>query len=270
MRSTTILILICILLLPTFGFAAEIYTLETIERVISGDTFKLESGRKIRLIGVDAPEDEPNQKAKEDSERTGQDLKNIIKMGKMATEWAKVRLEGKKIFLKYDKQKKDDRGAEWVYAYLYDVSGFYGGIVVRQLYNDVQFEWWELPERGSYIFINATIIKGGYATPARNPPNLKYADLFEEAYWEAKEGTEGLWNADYFTVPCTKEGEKIGECAGCIVRCCKDSEPIFDMVVDGQCTTTSSPGSVGYCSNCGNNICETKQLEDHCNCPKDC
>ena len=270
MRTKTFIIAVCILFSPGIALAAEMYTFEPIKRVISGDTFQLESGKKVRLIGADAPENEANRKAKEDSRRTGQDLDAIIKMGKMTIEWIKPRLEGKKIFLKYDVQKKDDRGAEWVYAYLYDVSGFYGGIVVRQLYDDVQSEWWELPERGSFIFINATIIKGGYATPVRNPPNVKYADLLEKSYLEGKEASEGLWNVDFFDVPCTKEGEKIGDCAGCIIRCCKGSMPMFDQVVEGKCQKISVPGSGGYCSSCGNNKCESNQLEDSCNCPEDC
>ncbi len=246
------------------------YTIETVDRVLSGDTFKLESGKKVRLIGVDAPENEVNKKAKEDSKRTGQDLGAITKMGETATEWLKSRLEGKKIFLKYDKKKKDARGAEWVYAYLFDVSNFYGGITVRELYDDVQFEWWELPERGSYIFINATIIKGGYATSVRNPPNVKHADLFEKVYWEAKEANEGLWNVDFFETPCIKEGKRIGNCAGCIIRCCKGLMPIFDQAIDGKRGELPSIGSGGYCSDCGNNICESDQLEDSCNCPEDC
>ncbi len=270
MRSKILLVLACILFSSTFGFASEMYTIETIDRVISGDTFKLKSGKKIRLIGVDAPENEVNVKAKEDSKRTGRSLEDIVKRGKMTVEWITPRLKGKKIFLKYDKERKDRRGAEWVYAYLYDVSGFYGGIVVRHIYDDVKLEWWNAAERGAYIFINATIIKGGYATPARNPPNLKYADLFEKSYWEAKEGAEGLWNVNYFDVPCTKEGEQIGVCAGCIVKCCKGSMPMYDQVIDGQCRESPRPGSGGYCSNCGNDTCESEQLEDSCNCPEDC
>jgi len=270
MRNKIFFILICFLFSPASRLSATVYTLETIDRVLSGDTFKLESGKTVRLIGVDAPESEVNRKAKEDSERTGKDLKDIIAMGKTTMEWIVPRLEGKKIFLKYDTQKKDDRGAEWVYAYLYDVENFYGGIIERERFEDVKFEWWETFKRGKYVFINATILKGGYATPTRNPPNVKYADRFERLYWEAKEAHEGLWNVDYFGVPCTKEGGKIGECAGCIVRCCKPSEPIFDLNIDGKCQETLVSGSGGYCSHCGNNICDKDQMEDSCNCPMDC
>ncbi|MBN1869298.1 MAG: thermonuclease family protein [Candidatus Omnitrophica bacterium] len=270
MNKRIFLLSLCIVFYPVCAQAAEMYTMETVERVISGDTFKLKSGKKIRLIGVDAPENEPNQKAREDSLRTGQTLDELLKKGKAATEWVKSRLEGKRIFLKYDKKRKGDRGEELVYAYLYDEALFYGGIVERQLFEDVQFEWWQLPERGKYVFLNATIIKGGYATPEKIPPNVKYADWFERAFWEAKEASEGLWNVDYFEVPCTEEGRKIGICAGCLVRCCKPSMPIFDLVVDGKCQKEPVIGSGGYCSHCGNNICESEHLEDSCNCPRDC
>lgn len=47
---------------------------------------------------------------------------------------------------------------------------------------------------GKYkVFVNATIIKAGYATPITIPPNVKYADLFQELYEEAREQKMGLW-----------------------------------------------------------------------------
>ena len=99
-----ILLFICgLLLYPMWAQAAELYTLETIERVISADTFQLESGKKIRLIGADAPEVEVDRKVKEDAQRTGQSVEEIIRKGKEAKAWAIKRLEGKNIFLKYDK-----------------------------------------------------------------------------------------------------------------------------------------------------------------------
>lgn len=262
--------MIIILLLSFSGQAREQYTLETIKKVISADTFLLESGKRIRLIGIDAPEDEPNRKSREDAERWGKIPGEIIAMGKAATEWAEVRLQGKDIFLKYDKRKNDGRGYDWVYAFLYDENLFYGGIVERVTFEDVFFEWNQVYERGGYIFLNATIVKGGYAHPVRNLPNTKHQDQIEEGYAYAKENFEGLFNVDFFQVPCTETGERIGDCAGCIIRCCKPSEPIFDLVVDGKCRRNPIPGSGGYCSYCGNNICDSEYLEDECNCPKDC
>ena len=44
-----------------------------------------------------------------------------------------------------------------------------------------------------HVFLNATIIKAGYATPMTIPPSVKYADLFKELYEEAREQKRGLW-----------------------------------------------------------------------------
>jgi len=54
----------------------EIYA---VERVIDGDTLKLTNSEQVQLIGIDTPESRPNDKAKRDSERTGQDLETINK-----------------------------------------------------------------------------------------------------------------------------------------------------------------------------------------------
>ena len=62
----------------------------TVVRVVDGDTFHctLSNGDevKVRLIGVDTPESADNPKARRDSERTGQSLEEIIKMGRQAKE----------------------------------------------------------------------------------------------------------------------------------------------------------------------------------------
>lgn len=272
MRHKTFIFLMCLMLVPAGAKAAEMYKLETIDRVLSGDTFRLEDHRRIiRLIGVDAHEIGTNSKAKKDARRAGLDVKEIIMMGKETLDWLKSRLEGRNVFLKYDKKKKDDKGAEWAYAFIYGEDDFYGGIIERESFEDVQFEWWESPERAEYVFVNATIIKAGHATPAPDSPNTKYADRFEELYWEAKENNEGLWRiTDFFDVPCRKEGENVGNCAGCVIRCCKGTEPMFNQVINGKCSGDTISGDGGYCSNCGDNKCGKKLLEDSCNCPRDC
>jgi hypothetical protein len=39
----------------------------------------------LQAIGIEAPESRPNKKAKNDAQRSGEDLKTIIAMGKEAT-----------------------------------------------------------------------------------------------------------------------------------------------------------------------------------------
>jgi micrococcal nuclease len=42
-------------------------------------------------------------------------------------------------------------------------------------------------------FINAELVKNGYAMIMTVPPNVKYADLFLELQIEARENNRGLW-----------------------------------------------------------------------------
>jgi micrococcal nuclease len=56
--------------------------------VVDGGTLKLNYGGKeetVRLIGIDAPKSRPNKKAKQDVQRSGEDLKTIVAMGKEGT-----------------------------------------------------------------------------------------------------------------------------------------------------------------------------------------
>ncbi|MDI6606193.1 MAG: thermonuclease family protein, partial [Candidatus Omnitrophota bacterium] len=42
-------------------------------------------------------------------------------------------------------------------------------------------------------FVNAQILKQGYASLMTIPPNVKYAELFLKLYREARENRRGLW-----------------------------------------------------------------------------
>ena len=63
----------------------------------------------------------------------------------------------------------------------------------------------------SGLFLNAEIIKGGYATPMTIPPNVKHADLFKELYEEARESKKGLWaeGSDLLLLDFNSKPEKI-------------------------------------------------------------
>jgi len=158
----------------------------TVERVIYGDTLKLTNGERVRLIGIDTPESRINDKAKRDSERTGQDLETITKMGQEATEFMKGLIKpGEEIRLEFDVQKKDKYGRLLSYAYRFKCSKCQ--VKRRKGYYN------ERLDDGLYLFINASIIESGYATPMTIPPNVKYADLFQELYEDARENKRGLW-----------------------------------------------------------------------------
>ncbi len=158
-----------------------------VTRVIDGQTVQLENGERVRLIGISIPESKPDAKAQRDSERTGQDLATITKMGKEATEFVKGLIKpGQEVRLEFDVQEKDKYGRLLAYVYVF-VCGPYCDYDMPMEYQQSEYE------NKIYIDLNATIIKSGYAQPMTVPPNVKYADVFQKLYDEARESKRGLW-----------------------------------------------------------------------------
>lgn len=135
-----------------------------VTRVIDGDTIQLETGERVRLIGIDTPEIHDSDKLYRDSRRTGQDARTIKKLGNLAYMFTKNLLEAKRISLEFDVEKRDKYERLLAYVYLKDGT-----------------------------FVNAKIIEEGYASLMTIPPNVKYADLFLKLYREARNNRKGLW-----------------------------------------------------------------------------
>ncbi|MDP3732263.1 MAG: thermonuclease family protein [Candidatus Omnitrophota bacterium] len=136
-----------------------------VERAVDGDTLKLESGERVRLIGIDTSEMHESNKLYKDSQRSGEDVTTIQKLGRRAYEFTKKLVEGKRVSLEFDVERYDKYDRLLAYVYLKD-----GG-----------------------TFVNAEIVKEGYASLMTIPPNVKYADLFVKLYQEARNNKRGLW-----------------------------------------------------------------------------
>lgn len=125
-------------------------------KIVDGDTFWVddgsERGRKIRLIGVDAPE----------TRRTGG--KEVGFYGQESKNYLTRLILDKEVRLEYDADPKDRYGRTLAYVYLRDGT-----------------------------FVNAELVKRGYAMVMTVPPNVKYADEFVELQREAREKQRGLW-----------------------------------------------------------------------------
>lgn len=136
-----------------------------IKRVIDGDTFEIENGDKVRLLGIDTPEKWVSNKLNRDSERTGKDQKVIQRLGELSSKYADSVLTGKKVILKSDSTNSDtDRyGRLLRYCYLEDGT-----------------------------FFNLQIIKDGYANAYTKYPII-YMEEFLKAQKEARENNRGLW-----------------------------------------------------------------------------
>ncbi len=140
------------------------YSNALVIRVVDGDTLKLENGVRVRLIGIDTPEMHDSSKLDKDSRRSGEDKSVIKRLGRQSYEFTRKLVEGKYVTLEFDVEKRDYYGRLLAYAYLKDRT-----------------------------FVNAEIVKQGYASLLTYPPNVKYADLFLRLYQEARQNRRGLW-----------------------------------------------------------------------------
>ena len=143
---------------------ANTYGAVLVDRVVDGDTLKLADNRRVRLIGIDTPEMHDSEKLYRDSRRSGQDAAAIKALGRRSHQFTKGLVEGKTIRLEFDVEKKDKYGRLLAYAYLADGT-----------------------------FVNAQIIKEGYASVMTYPPNVKHAEEFLRLYRQARDDRAGLW-----------------------------------------------------------------------------
>jgi micrococcal nuclease len=136
-------------------------------RAVDGDTLKLENGERVRLIGMDTPELHESAKLYRDARKSGQDAAAIQRLGKKSADFTKKLVEGKRVRLEFDVDKKDKYGRLLAYVYLKDGT-----------------------------FVNGEIVRQGYASPYTFPPNVRYVDLILSLYKEARENKRGLWNEE--------------------------------------------------------------------------
>ena len=152
---------------PDFGLSDKNSGKETylVKKVIDGDTYLLHNGEKVRLLGIDTPEQYDSDKLKEDALSSGKDKKTIKKLGKLSSNYVRELVEGKKVILKkepnYEERDKYDRLLRYVYL-----------------------------EDGT--FINAKILQDGYGQVYERFPISK-TEEFREYQKEARENKRGLW-----------------------------------------------------------------------------
>ena len=139
-----------------------------VSKVIRADTFILESGERIKLIGLASPP--PPKKKYSPPIGTPQETTQTPKVEdpttpieEQALEFSRDLLEGKYVRLEFDVQKQDENFYTLAYAFLKDNT-----------------------------FVNAEILRQGFANLKIVPPNIQYVDLLREAYQEARREKRGL------------------------------------------------------------------------------
>ncbi|MGH9157906.1 MAG: thermonuclease family protein [Acidimicrobiales bacterium] len=127
----------------------------TVERVVDGDTIVVSGGERVRLIGVDTPE-------------TKDPRRPVGCFGSQASDFtASVLEEGSRVRLVGDVEPRDRFDRLLAYAY-------------------------RLPDG---LFVNAELVRLGFALPLTIPPNVTFAEEFVNLARQAREAGRGLWSA---------------------------------------------------------------------------
>lgn len=126
-----------------------------VERVVDGDTVVVSGGRHVRLIGVDTPE-------------TKDPRRPVGCFGREASRFTTSLLPaGTVVRLVGDVEEDDQYGRLLAYVY----------------------------RRADGLFVNAELVRRGYAQPLTIPPNLAHSDEFVTLAAEARLAGRGLWAA---------------------------------------------------------------------------
>lgn len=127
-----------------------------VKKVVDGDTFWIDDGSQKGLKVRLIGVDAP------ESRNSG--TKEIAFFGKEASEYLKALIAGKKVRLEFDVGHFDQYGRTLAYVYTEDGT-----------------------------FVNANLVKNGYATVMTVPPNVRYAETFLKLERKARKNSKGLW-----------------------------------------------------------------------------
>ena len=140
-----------------------------VREVISADTIKLESGERIKLIGLRAPTVPKSARQNIERDEYGFVIEKPIDpatpIEMRSYLFAKHLLEGKRVRLEFDSEKKNDNLDTLAYIFVGKKN----------------------------IFANVEILRQGYAELQTSSLNTKYADALREAYKEARQEHRGLY-----------------------------------------------------------------------------
>ena len=125
-----------------------------VRETLSGDIVRLEGGKTLKYIGVQSP---PLQSL----------IPLVREYGANALEFNKNLVNGKKIWIEWGSQIRDDRGNLLGYVFLEDGT-----------------------------FVNREIAKNGNGKVAAIPPNIKYEGVLRQAELGARRSRRGLWKEE--------------------------------------------------------------------------
>jgi micrococcal nuclease len=158
----------------------------TVARVIDGDTIIVDGDERVRLIGVDTPE-------------TKDPRKPVQCFGEAASAYtASLIPPGTAVRLVYDVERTDRYDRTLAYVYRVEDDGF----------------------------LNAALVRDGYAVTATYPPNGAHADEFAALASEARSASRGLWGqCGEGETATTVAGGSAGDCDAAYPSACIPGAP---------------------------------------------
>jgi micrococcal nuclease len=174
------LFLLCILIFPAKASALDAFQ---VKYIIDGDTVILENNKHVRYIGIDAPEIYHKENRAQ-------------AFGYAARDYNRKIIGNKKIYLSFDREKKDAYNR--LLAYVFD---------------------------GDKNFLNRLLLLEGYAYYLYMSPNTRYHEILLKAQRTAMTAKRGLWgqwtvqqktyigniNTKRFHLPSCPYGKRIGK-----------------------------------------------------------
>jgi micrococcal nuclease len=154
-RALAALLLAAAALAALAGSAHAASETATVTDVVDGDTIRVDGGRLVRLIGIDTPEAAGPYR---DEECFGEEASR--RTAALLPSGAEVRL-----VFDVDRRDRYDR----LLAYVYRVT--------------------------DGRFVNAALVRDGYASRLAVPPNVRYAARFGRLERAARDASRGLWGA---------------------------------------------------------------------------
>lgn len=170
-----------------------------VKEVVDGDTIKLTNGEIVRYLGIDTSELRWY--------KGGSWIYHPQPFADEAKNYNISLVEGKKVKLEFDQEKKDKWKRLLAYVYV------------------------------DNLLVNAEILKQGYAFLDIRVPNVKHSKELAEAYQQAKKERIGLWkeaSAEIITPAQVKNfSGKIKTIEGKITRIL-DKKKIIKLILDGE------------------------------------
>lgn len=161
--------------------------------VLAYDLIKLESGEIVRLIGLSCPAQYEGTRLVRYILRTRMDYNTLMELGEETKKFTRDLVLNKKVTLEFDQKKKDAFGQLLAYVWFEVAPDSHIQYIEWPPYYETGFMENEGGHLGIFVFLNATIIKAGFANPAQMEPNTKHDSLLTEAYYDALDNKRALY-----------------------------------------------------------------------------